>query len=71
LLTNQALFIRSKEELIKKKASRLHSMIKSKKHHSLNKRCCDFLALEVAVNNFGVVTTPPADVAVGIEQKDT
>ncbi|THF77787.1 type III toxin-antitoxin system ToxN/AbiQ family toxin [Cohnella fermenti] len=71
LLTNQALFIRSKEEAIKKKASRLHSMIKSKKHPSLHKRCCDFLALEAAVSNFGAVTTPTVDVAVGIEQNDT
>ena len=68
LLTNQAIFIRSNEQTIMKKASRLYSIIKSQKQPKLNARCCNYAALEAAVFRFGVVPAESQEIAVSKEE---
>ncbi|KWX80838.1 hypothetical protein AMQ84_02150 [Paenibacillus riograndensis] len=68
LLTNQALFIRSNEQAIKKKASRLYSIVKSQKQPKLNARCCNYIALEAALFGYNIVPAASQDVAASKEE---
>lgn len=69
LLTNQMLFIRSNEELIKKKAKRLYQIVNSQKHQKLNNRCCNYLLLEEAASKFGIEPTTAKKIAASKEEE--
>ncbi|PAD73076.1 type III toxin-antitoxin system ToxN/AbiQ family toxin [Paenibacillus campinasensis] len=63
LLMNQMRFIRSNEDLIKKKAKRLYQVVNSEKQTKLNERCCKFLLLEDAALSYHVQAISTTEVA--------
>ncbi|WP_425059017.1 Endoribonuclease ToxN [Sporomusa carbonis] len=52
LLRNQAKFINSNHEKIKKKAKVLYSIVKSNTNLNLNKRCCNYKLLEIKCREY-------------------